>query len=177
MEPAVESYLGLLRRRADDAAMQVDTVAAAFNLCESPIERQMLLAYLHRYPTTALYDDQNKPVFLDEDLDKESWVMVIPQFTMHVKNRRFRPDFCFLQLTQDLPNNRVKPLKKVVVELDGHDFHERTKEQARYDRSRDRFMLRHGFYVLRYTGSEVFKDADAVAEEIRDFVMTSEAAA
>src|SRR5215471_19659108 len=28
----------------------------------------------------------------------------------------------------------------VIVEVDGHDYHERTKEQAEYDKARDRFM-------------------------------------
>lgn len=46
----------------------------------------------------------------------------------------------------------------VIVECDGHDFHERTKEQAAHDRQRDREMQRLGFPVLRYTGSEIYRD-------------------
>ena len=44
------------------------------------------------------------------------------------------------------------------VELDGHDFHERTKEQARRDKRRDRDLVVLGWRVLRFTGSEVYKD-------------------
>lgn len=43
----------------------------------------------------------------------------------------------------------------VVVECDGHEFHERTKEQAAHDRSRDRWMVAQGYTVLRFTGSEL----------------------
>lgn len=45
-----------------------------------------------------------------------------------------------------------------VVECDGHDFHERTKEQARHDKERDRYFQSLGLLVLRYTGSEIYAD-------------------
>jgi very-short-patch-repair endonuclease len=44
----------------------------------------------------------------------------------------------------------------VVVECDGHAFHERTKEQAARDKKRDRYMTEAGHKVLRFTGSEVY---------------------
>ena len=56
---------------------------------------------------------------------------------------------------------------KVVVELDGHEFHERTKEQARKDKSRDRRLQALGYRVLRFTGSEVYADAHRCAAEVR----------
>jgi len=49
-------------------------------------------------------------------------------------------------------------LKPVIVECDGHDFHERTKEQAARDRSRDRALQAGGFHVLRFTGSEIHRE-------------------
>ena len=55
---------------------------------------------------------------------------------------------------------------KVVVECDGHNFHERTKAQARNDRSRDRDLQALGYLILRYTGSEIFADPWACAFDI-----------
>lgn len=55
--------------------------------------------------------------------------------------------------------------QKLVVECDGHDFHERTKEQAKKDRSRDRFLTNEGYTVIRFTGSEVWSDAWKCAQE------------
>ena len=55
---------------------------------------------------------------------------------------------------------------KVGVEVDGHDFHEKTKAQARHDKSRDRFILSQGISVLHFTGSEVFNDPEDCAEEV-----------
>jgi very-short-patch-repair endonuclease len=55
----------------------------------------------------------------------------------------------------------------VVVECDGHDFHEKTKEQAARDKSRDRAILESGYSVMRFTGSEIFKDPDACAKQVQ----------
>lgn len=56
--------------------------------------------------------------------------------------------------------------KKVIVECDGHDFHERTKEQAARDRSRDRAAQEAGHMMLRYTGSEIYRDPMVCAENV-----------
>jgi very-short-patch-repair endonuclease len=56
---------------------------------------------------------------------------------------------------------------RVVIECDGHDYHERTKEQARHDKKRDRFMLAQGWKVLRFTGSEIYADAAKCVAEVR----------
>lgn len=50
-----------------------------------------------------------------------------------------------------------------VIECDGHDFHEKTKEQAQRDKARDRDMQAAGLLVLRYTGSEIWADPLLVA--------------
>jgi len=55
--------------------------------------------------------------------------------------------------------------QKFVVECDGHDFHERTKEQARRDRSRDRSLTSEGYVVIRFTGSEIWSDALKCAQQ------------
>lgn len=54
----------------------------------------------------------------------------------------------------------------VVIECDGHEFHERTKEQAQRDRSRDRTLQAMGYLVLRFTGSEIWRDPWGCAEQI-----------
>ena len=45
---------------------------------------------------------------------------------------------------------RHEQLIKIVVELDGHDYHERTKEQADYDKSRDRSIPAAGHGLAIY---------------------------
>lgn len=57
-------------------------------------------------------------------------------------------------------------LPMVAVECDGHQFHERTKEQVARDKKRDRHFQSNGWRVLRFSGSEIYKDADACVGEL-----------
>lgn len=54
----------------------------------------------------------------------------------------------------------------VAIECDGHDYHERTKEQAARDKSRDRALAADGVVVLRFTGSEIWHDTWGCSEEV-----------
>lgn len=59
----------------------------------------------------------------------------------------------------------------LIVECDGHDFHERTKEQAARDRSRDRKFQAEGYTVFRFTGSEIWRDPCGCANQIIDWAV------
>lgn len=64
---------------------------------------------------------------------------------------------------------------KVVIECDGHDFHERTKTQARRDKSRDRRLTAAGYVVLRFTGSEIWAQPFTCALEALEIANRAEA--
>lgn len=67
-----------------------------------------------------------------------------------------------MDLALVLPNTK----QLVDIELDGHDFHERTKEQSQRDKSGDRALTLDGWTVLRFTGSEIFADPWIVTDAI-----------
>jgi very-short-patch-repair endonuclease len=52
----------------------------------------------------------------------------------------------------------------LVVELDGHDWHSNQFQRTK-DAKRDRDLMRLGFRVIRFTGSEVKANPDACVEE------------
>lgn len=60
--------------------------------------------------------------------------------------------------------------KRFAIETDGHDWHERTPEQAARDKSRDRALTADGWTPLRFTGSEVFTNPDKCAADILKMV-------
>lgn len=66
--------------------------------------------------------------------------------------------------------------QQVIVECDGHEFHERTKEQASRDRERDRILQLQGLHVLRFTGSDIWQDVFKCAEEVLSFLVATLAA-
>ena len=59
---------------------------------------------------------------------------------------------------------------KLAIECDGHEFHEKTKAQARRDKQRDRWLQTNGIAVLRFTGSEIWADAEKCVDQIHDFI-------
>lgn len=61
----------------------------------------------------------------------------------------------------------------VFIECDGHDWHERTKQQAAYDRERDRSFLARGFVTVRFTGSEIVHYPEKCCAELFAVVATS----
>lgn len=54
------------------------------------------------------------------------------------------------------------------IECDGFDFHDRTKQQAAYDRARDREMAAHGVHVIRFTGSEIHRDVNQCSRSVME---------
>lgn len=52
------------------------------------------------------------------------------------------------------------------IECDGYDYHDRTKQQAAYDRARDRWFLARGYSTIRFTGSELTHSAIKCAQEV-----------
>jgi very-short-patch-repair endonuclease len=57
------------------------------------------------------------------------------------------------------------PDKRIAIELDGHDYH-KTKEQRTNDAQRERYLQENGWTVIRFTGSEVYKDASGCVDQV-----------
>lgn len=94
-------------------------------------------------------------------------LIVRPQAQIGGDNPR-RVDFLFFAL--DWRGDReMWHWRKLIVECDGHDFHERTKEQAARDRSRDRRAVHEGVDCFRFTGSEIWRDPWGCAEELTNW--------
>lgn len=94
---------------------------------------------------------------------------------LQTKVAGWRTDFVFYapSLLQKFESPRVPTViehwRALIVECDGHDYHERTKEQAARDRSRDRKAQQEGFTIYRFTGSEIWRDPLGCAERIFDW--------
>jgi hypothetical protein len=58
----------------------------------------------------------------------------------------------------------------IVVECDGHQFHERTPEQASKDRKRIRALQRLGVTALPFTGTDVVRDSIEAAFEAAQII-------
>lgn len=113
--------------------------------CESPIEQLMGLALEKEWPW---FEKKNG-----------AECIINPQHSLEVEGKKYRIDF----LVAALINGRAI---EVAVECDGHDFHEKTKDQAQRDKSRDRALQRKGITTLRFTGSEIYQNPRRCAKEV-----------
>lgn len=122
---------------------------------DSPIERLMLIGIYSLIPhqeldisplmTCEIVSENSHPAILERAAERGCLVI-----QMQHRLLDWRADFVL-----SCPSISGK---KVIIECDGHDFHERTKEQAARDRSRDRAAQEAGHMMLRYTGSEIYRD-------------------
>jgi hypothetical protein len=156
-----------------------------FEACESPIEQKFLDACLELFPGYA--DKRKNRIFWVCSEPDGCWhgkpfrLHIFPQVRLSLPTdpsetnlRSLRLDFLFLlsvgvsqyALARGEMDKSRFPVLRLNVEVDGHEFHERTKEQAERDRSRDRLLTAVGFKVFRFTGSELFKSSETKAEEI-----------
>lgn len=93
--------------------------------------------------------------------------VALPQRKVMAGDEIFRPDFIMMP---------VEPLlaafgelhgcpMRIAVELDGHEFHERTKEQVALRDRRDRVLQQHGWVVFHISGSELVRtNVEAIKE-------------
>ena len=130
-------------------------------LCESPIELKLLTAI-----------DFNMNLVADTVITfrigqagsdpliglAEPCLVIVPQYPW----RDFRIDFAVFAA----PGRHAQ----VFIECDGHAFHERTPQQAEYDRRRDRLVQEAGIPILRFTGREIYRDPFDCAAQVVNFI-------
>ena len=56
--------------------------------------------------------------------------------------------------------------RSLVVECDSQQFHERTEPERRYEKARDRYLIKVGHKTYHYTGKEILDRPFHVAAEI-----------
>ena len=132
--------------------------------CESPLEEQLALAFADTKQFSWRSAD-------DEICRVGSWDQLALVLLAQPTWGEYRVDFALADPDWTPPT----PLR-IVVEIDGHQFHERTQAQAEYDKRRDRFMVERGAAVLRFTGREVWRDPRLCAREVLAFAWRKMAA-
>lgn len=141
--------------------------------CESPVEKILVADIatcfglrVRTKPTRSLYGPAPNT---HPDLDGIFSITVEIQKPIHTMNSSYRADI-YAYLTRYWHRHQRQPeWGKLVIEVDGHDYHDRTKEQASRDRKRDREMKLADYEVLRFTGSDVYRDSQQCTSDIEEF--------
>lgn len=148
-----------IREAVDSEAMRYEEeLRHAISKCESPIEELLIAALVSASKISEMSIHFCLGQFSSSaNFDEAAF------FWPQAQIGRYRVDLAIVDAT--LPFNHTPP-RTMIVECDGHDFHEKTKEQVRRDKQRDRFFQSKGFKVLRYSGSEIWADPEGCADEI-----------
>lgn len=157
-----DNVLAFLDRTCADVAKVEAEHWSQSNFCaliegpiESPIEQLFYLAV--RALCRGMGDEFNpNPDYVDGKVVVAQGVYLDAQ----QKIGKYRVDFVLSQFDCGPPDD-----VRIVIELDGHAFHDKDKHQRAYEKARDRFLVRQGYKVLHYTGAEVVADPYAVAHE------------
>lgn len=85
------------------------------------------------------------------------FIDISPQWEVKDGQKHYRVDFGanVMRFTEEMA---FESLACVFIEIDGHEFHEKTKQQATHDKARERVISSHADRVLRFSGSEVYND-------------------
>lgn len=140
--------------RGRDALLSLGQGSPEFDLAESPLEAKLLEAF---YSTGAF-----EPVAASAGVllgYSPTNGALFGQLTVKVAGRHHRLDYAVVAPRRDV---------FMAIEIDGgHHFQ---REQAQRDRKRDRDLAGRGWTPIRFTGGEVFRDAESCVREVVEAV-------
>lgn len=120
--------------------------------CESPIE-QMLSIALETAQRQGKFDI---PLLVDVIAFEKQAEIVCGE-------KLYRADIA-------IPVRYWNGTKTYLIECDGHEFHQKTKEQVEKDNERTRDLLRAGYSVIRFSGTEIFHKPHRCASAVANII-------
>ncbi len=139
---------------------------------ESPIEKALFVSIV----TMARLHVQQQHYIVNfgegKVLHYGDWTESYDRLTIETQKPigKYKVDFlirysCHIPDEENISGNTLE-IRELIVECDGHDFHEKTKEQASRDKKRDIYLQELGYRVYRFTGSDIWKDPAGCAATI-----------
>lgn len=107
----------------------------------------------------------------------EYMVEPYPQYKIQCGDKTYRVDFMY-DNSESRENsgydNKPYPYKdvRIVVECDGHDFHQKSKMQVKRDNERQIALQLAGYDVVRFSGSQIYENPMMCAKKIFDLAKT-----
>lgn len=131
----------------------------------SPIEQMFLSAMEYLLIKNNCRYDRPVPFSIDgKTLHMRHGIIVSPQDSIGEYRVDFRVQYyhkCVVHDGQILSGR----YDQIIVELDSKEFHDRDEEDRVHEKERGRYLVKQGYKLIRFTGTEVFKDPVAKASE------------
>ncbi len=135
-------------------------------MIKSPPNWKIIKWLINKDPDQARYKRLAK--LLESPIERAFWAQgysllsTLGQFTPQVEIGPYRVDFT-------LTNIPGVPRLKVVIELDGHEFHS-TPQQRNNDTERIRKLQKLRWQIITFTGSQINSDVRGCVRETADLV-------
>ena len=159
--PKLEPVKGAIAKFLRGTEVQTDRMQrlqALCRFCQSPIEKDMAQAMIDDERLTA---SGAPTIITDAELIEGSGLLaIVPQF----KIGRLVPDFAL----------NMQGGRKLLVECDGIEWHDRTNEQFMSERQRERDLLILGWPTMRFTGKEIMRDPARCVADIAAYLTGSD---
>lgn len=129
-----------------------------YTKCESPIEKILCVAV-------------DVVQFMRRE-EFDNWLFYwIPQCDVEDNNKTYRVDFMLtLEFFSEDYSNRSSV--DIVIECDGYEFHQKTKQQVKHDNEREMRIKLLGYDVLRFSGTQIYENPMKCANDIIDYAIT-----
>lgn len=123
--------------------------------CESPIEQLLSLEFVAIGLTQTMYFNPFVDVVA---IDKQAEIVC--------GNNKYRVDFLIPVIYKN------KGEKRFIVECDGYEFHQKTKEQVKRDNERTRKLQAAGYEIIRFSGTEIWHKPSQCAREVLNIILS-----
>jgi len=138
----------------NDAIAFVDICGFESGECESPIEKLFYfvlnIIIFHKFSST------KREFYM--------YLSVSPQYEIERANgKKYRVDFYIEH------HSMKEGTLGLIVECDGHDFHEKTKEQVAYRNDRDMELKKLGYDVIHLSGSQIYNEPFKYARQVLEY--------
>lgn len=130
-----------------------------YSYCESPIE----VIFNYFFDRVALFEYSKYMFIIDQ------------QQMIETDNGTYRVDFDIECVEYIFPEGEQIPLEEkyaeIIVECDGHDFHEKTKAQVKRRNERDFNLKMNGYDVIHFSGSEIYNEPEKCAKKVIEYLI------
>ena len=123
--------------------------------CESPIE-QLLAIEMERVglKNINLYNPYIDIIDIEKQID------------IKCGKNKYRVDFQIPVIYKNQENIMF------VIECDGYEFHQKTKQQVEYDNKRQRDLQEAGYEIIKFSGTEIWHRPYRCACEIKNIILS-----
>lgn len=156
----VDEYFGTTASTASKSGAGMKTRLASFKRLVADRFAREYRDVINKHEITSPIEQLFLMEWQFADVESRLQVDLEPQAEVVLEDVKYRVDYLITSKTM----GEIE--LALVVELDGHDFHERTKEQVAKDNKRTRALTKSGMTVLRFSGQEVMRGSRECVKEV-----------